>query len=118
MTDVSGDVVCVGIIERGQVVDWSSDGREPDPAKWIEEAEFADILRVSVETGVPVLSKLDLYAQTRLSPSECTRILDRWNGVEAALRGTRAEAPAAALRGFMQLCADGMENVELLIEGP
>lgn len=115
MTD---DVVCVGLIERGQVVDWSPGGREPDPAEWIAEAEFADILRTSAETVVPVLSELDLYTQTRLSPADCTRILSRWSGLEAALRGTRAEAPAAAMHRFIRSCADGSQGVELLIEGP
>jgi hypothetical protein len=30
----------------------------------------------------------------------------------------RAEAPIAAMRRFMQLCANGSQDVELLIEGP
>ena len=118
MTYSSGDVVCVGIVEHGQVVDWSPGGREPDPVEWIGEAAFDDILRASKQSGVPILPKLNLYTQTRLSATECTRILAKWGAVEASLEGNVAEAAAIDIRRLMRICAEGSKRVELIIEGP
>ena len=100
------------------MVDWSPGGREPDPVEWIGEAAFDDILRASKQSGVPILPKLNLYTQTRLSATECTRILAKWSAVEASLAGSRAESAATVIRGLMQICAAGSTRVELLIEGP
>lgn len=118
MADASGEVVCVGIIERGQPVNWSPGGNEPDPVEWIAEADFADILRASAKSGLPVLPKLDIYSQSRLSPKECRRILVHWDGLETASRGALASAPAASLHRLIELCANGSQEMELLIEGP
>ena len=118
MDETEGDVVCVGIVPRGQTVDWSPGGFEPDPAEWVSEAAFVDMLRAAAEARVPILPAVDLYAQTRISPADCKCILQRWSGLEAALRGTRAEAPTDAIGRLMRTCADHSNDVELLIEGP
>lgn len=118
MSGDEGDVVCVGIVQSGQVVDWVHGGREPHPVEWISEGVFAEILRASGEVGVPFLPTLDIYAQTRISAADCVNILARWSAVEDALKGTPSEAPTAAMRRLMELCADGREDMELLIEGP
>ena len=118
MTEEAGDVVCVGLIGRMQVVDWSAEGREPQPLTWLPEAPFLDILGCCQRQKVPFLCGLDIYAQSRLGPADCRRVLAHWDGGEYALKDTAAEEAARAMRAIIQTCADSTEDVELLIEGP
>ena len=113
-----GDVVCVGLVGRGRLVDWSPGGYEPEPVEWVPEATFEHILNLAAHRGLPVLRKLDIYAQTRLGPADCRRILEKWIEIEEALKGTPGEGAAAAVARLMQACAGSDGDVELLIEGP
>jgi hypothetical protein len=99
-------------------VDWEPGGYEPEPAEWLPEATFQHILAIAAHHRVPILCKLDIYAQTRLAPADCLRILEKWIAVEEAMKGTTGEGAAAAVTRLIRTCAESSDDVELLIEGP
>jgi hypothetical protein len=93
------DVVCLAVIPRGQVVDWSPSG-EPETAVWIPGEIFLEILAAARRLAIPVLSSLNVYTQTRATAAECSVMLSRWAEFERAVAGRACARWIDAMRAL------------------
>ncbi|MBL8646593.1 MAG: hypothetical protein JNL46_05015 [Sphingosinicella sp.] len=113
-----GDVVCVGLVIIGQVVDWSPGSLEPNPQIWVPEEIFDNIIDIADQNHIKLLRKINLFHQTRISQSDCRAMLSKWKSMIAILDSEETRIFAEAIYELVQICANSGDNLELLIEGP
>lgn len=115
--DEIGDVVFLAVVPTGQAIEWITGESVPENSTWVSGDAFTLMLRAFSASCTPVLSKLDVYSQTRIPSGQCHRILLAWPNLERRLLDTVAEQSARDFEHLLNVCATTPET-ELLIEGP
>ena len=82
------------------------------------EGTFVKLADTAKRLKVPILPKLDLYAQSRVSSGDCRRILEAWPLVEREMENTPGAHWARAIGEVLSRCSQAGEQTELLVEGP
>lgn len=115
--DEIGDVVFLAVVPLGHVLEWVPGESKPEHSAWVSGEAFTLMQRAFSVSRTPVLSRLDVYSETRIAPEDCRHILAAWADLQERLSGTVAEAPTRELERLLHVCA-ATPGTELLIEGP
>lgn len=112
-----GDVVCVAVVPLGQPVDWGPGQFQPNAA-WVPEGTFMNIIAAAEQLSVPILPKLDIFVQSRLSSHDCDRILAKWPALERDMASGPGAHWVREIGQLLRRCSDGYGETEMFVEGP
>ena len=118
MPHADEEVVAIGIITSGQLIDWSNDEHTPSETLWIPESFFAQIQKRADILGLKHVASIDNHAQTCFGIDACTALLSEINVLINHVNDGDIRRATNFIKEFIIQVLDRNGEIQLLIEGP